>query len=150
MVYARLDSLWIAVPVIALIGVSLGAINSALSPILLRATPREYLGRAISTFAPVQQLASLTSAIGVGWLVSTAWRNFHHQVAGVRFGRIDTVYLIGGFAILLSSVLALAVLRRAEAEARSGEAREAVPAHLLEAVVPQDRAAQHGSDAATG
>ncbi|WP_308066882.1 MFS transporter [Microtetraspora sp. AC03309] len=110
-VYARIGTLWAAVLVIALVGVPLGAINSAISPIVLRATPREYIGRAISTFGPVQQLASMVSAIGAGWLVSTVWRDFDHVVAGVTFGRIDTVYLIGGVAIVISGVFATSALR---------------------------------------
>lgn len=126
-VYARSPSLWVAVPVIVVIGVPLGAINAALSPILLRATPREYLGRTVSTFVPVQQLASMVSAVAAGWLVSTLWRNFHHRVAGIAFGRIDTVYLLGGIAITVSGVLASVMLRSAESAVESIPARVPVP-----------------------
>jgi MFS family permease len=110
--YARVGSLWAAVLVIALMGVPLGAINTAMSPILLRATPQEYIGRTISTFGPVQQLASMLSALGAGWLMSTGWREFHHTAAGISFGPIDTIYLIGGLAIVISGLYATLALRR--------------------------------------
>jgi hypothetical protein len=102
--------------------VPLGAINAAASPILLRATPQEYLGRAIATITPVQQLASMASAIGAGWLVSTAWRDFHHVVMGVTFGRIDTVYLLSGLAIVISGLYATVALTRADAPPAAGDA----------------------------
>ncbi|TXR99735.1 MFS transporter [Streptomyces sp. col6] len=117
--YARLETIWAAVPVIALIGVPLGAINAAMAPILLPATPEAYIGRAISTFAPVQQLASMMSAIGAGWLVSTAWRDFHHEMAGISFGRIDTVFLLAGSVIMISGLFATVALRKADPPAHA-------------------------------
>lgn len=125
--YARTGSLWAAVPVIALLGVPLGAISTAMSPILLRNIPKEYIGRAISTFGPVQQLASMASALGTGWMMSTAWRDFDHTVAGMTFGPIDTIYLFSGLAIAVSGLYATLALRR-------GETPAAVPALTPEPV----------------
>jgi hypothetical protein len=116
-VYARAGTLWAAILVIALIGLPLGAINTALSPILLRATPQEYIGRVISTFGPVQQLASMVSAVATGWLMSTGWRDFQGTVAGMSVGPIDTLYSVGAVAIVASGLYAVIALRSSDAPA---------------------------------
>jgi MFS family permease len=116
-VYARAGTLWAAILVIALIGLPLGAINTALSPILLRATPQEYIGRVISTFGPVQQLASMVSAVATGWLMSTGWPDFQGTVAGMSVGPIDTLYSVGAVAIVASGLYAVIALRSSDAPA---------------------------------
>jgi hypothetical protein len=43
--------------------------------------------------------------------MSTGWRNFHHTVAGMTFGPIDTLYLIGGVAVVAGGLYATVALR---------------------------------------
>ncbi|HEY1485783.1 MAG TPA: MFS transporter, partial [Micromonosporaceae bacterium] len=93
-VFARLDNLIAAIVVLAAIGIPLGAMNVALTPIMLRAVPRELLGRVGGVFGPVTEAASMVSALVAGWLVSTVLLNFHRSIAGVSFGPIDVVFLV--------------------------------------------------------
>jgi hypothetical protein len=44
--------------------------------------------------------------------MSTGWRDFHHTAAGMTFGPIDTIYFIGGLAIIVSGLYATLALRR--------------------------------------
>lgn len=114
-VFARLGNIVAAVAVLGITGIPLGALNVALTPLLLRSVPREVLGRVGGVLNPVQQVASMGSALLCGWLVSTVMRNFHHTVAGFTFGRIDTIFTIGGVLIALGGVYATIGLRGAGA-----------------------------------
>ena len=85
--FARLDNLWQAVVTLAVLGIPMGALNVALTPIILRAVPRELLGRVAGIMTPVQYLASMIAALGAGWLASTALRDFHLDIGPVTLGR---------------------------------------------------------------
>src|SRR5262249_31955627 len=62
--FARLDNLVQAIVLLAVLGIPMGAVNVALTPILLRAVPRELLGRVAGILNPVQYLASMVAALG--------------------------------------------------------------------------------------
>jgi MFS family permease len=92
------------------LAVPIGIINTALSPLLLAAASREYMGRVVAVFNPVQQLASMLSVVVAGWLASTALRNFHATVAGLHVGTYDTIFTVVGVLILAAGGYALVAL----------------------------------------
>jgi MFS family permease len=113
LVYSRLGSLYLAVAVLALLGLPLGGINVAMTPIVLRVVPRDLLGRTVSVIGPIQSVAGMVSVLAAGWLVSTVMLDFHASVGGIEFGRIDTVFVAGGLLIALGGLYAMVGLRGA-------------------------------------
>jgi MFS family permease len=126
--FARLNNLVQAIVFLAVIGIPLGALNVALTPILLRAVPRELLGRVAGILTPVQYTASMVAALVAGWLASTALRDFHFTVGPVTFTRIDTIFTAGGLIIVLGAVYARVALRNAGPTEPVGEPQPPVPA----------------------
>jgi hypothetical protein len=105
----------------------LGALNVALTPILLRAVPREFLGRVSGILTPVQYLASMVAALASGWLASTVMRNFHLSIGPVNLGRIDTIFSVAGVVVLAGGVYAGLALRGSRPTEPTGEPLSAVP-----------------------
>jgi MFS family permease len=97
------------------LAVPIGIINTALSPLLLAAASREYMGRVMAVFNPIQQLASMLSVVVAGWLASTALRNFHATVAGLHIGTYDTIFTVAGVLILAAGGYAFVALPRERA-----------------------------------
>ncbi|MFC1402868.1 MULTISPECIES: MFS transporter [Streptacidiphilus] len=108
--YARQSQLWAGMLVIGLVGVPLAMVNTAVSPLVLAATPQEYLGRVMAVINPAIQLASMLSVVVAGWLASTVLQNLHARVAGMTFGRIDTVFTASGIFVLLAGLYAMVAL----------------------------------------
>lgn len=108
--YSRQDNIWGGLIFIVLFALPITMLNTSISPMLLRATPQEYLGRVISVFGPINQLASMLSVVLAGWLASTVLLHFHLTIAGARFGRIDTVFAVSGLLIVAAGVYAFLVL----------------------------------------
>lgn len=126
--YARLGNIYAAVAVLALLGLPLGSLNVSTTPIVLRVVPRELLGRAVSIVGPIQSLAGMLSVFTAGWLVSTVLLDFHATVAGLRLGRVDTVFLVSGLITILGGIYAVG-LRNAVPQTAVGEpARAPEPA----------------------
>ncbi|MFJ1751884.1 MFS transporter [Kitasatospora sp. NPDC088134] len=111
-VYSRASSLPVAAAVLVLAGAPLGALNTAFGPIVLDAAPSAYLGRVMAVFTPLQRLAELVGVTASGFLAGTVMAGFHRQVLGVRFGRIDTLYLAAGLLVLAGGLYALRALSR--------------------------------------
>jgi MFS family permease len=109
--FARLDNLWQAVAALAVLGIPLGALNVALSPILLRSVPRELIGRVVGILNPVQYLASMVAALVAGWLASTVLLGLHVEVGPVTFSRIDTIFTGAGLLVAVGGIYAWAALR---------------------------------------
>jgi MFS family permease len=105
-------------------------LNTSISPMLLSAAPREYMGRMIAVFNPVNQGASVVSVAIAGWLASTVLQGFHGSVAGVHVGRIDIIFSVAGLLILLSGAYAFFALPRPSSDDVGGSARD-VPAQSL-------------------
>lgn len=128
MVFARLGSLWPAVLTLALLGLPMGAVNVALSPILLRATPADYLGRTIAVINPSQQLASIVATLTAGWLASTVLHGFDATALGLHFGRIDLIFLVSGVLFVCTGAYTTWSLRdTAGAPRREPEPVDAAP-----------------------
>lgn len=114
LLYARMSVLVAALVVMALIALPVGAINTALTPILLATTPERLLGRVISAVNPIQRVASLAGVAVAGWLASTALLGFHADVGGVRLGPVDTVFSVDGLLIVAGGLYALVALRHTD------------------------------------
>ncbi|MEV4612761.1 MFS transporter [Kitasatospora sp. NPDC049258] len=114
LVYSRLTALPLAVVVLALIGLPVGAVNVVIGPLLLGVTPQHLLGRVVTVIGPVQQLAAISTMALAGFLASTALRGLDASVAGVHFGRIDTLLAAGGLCMVAGGLWAARRLRPAD------------------------------------
>jgi hypothetical protein len=81
-----------------------GAINAAAPPLFLANIPQHLIGRVMSVFNPVQQLANIISTAVAGFLAGTLLRNMHAVVAGVSFGPIDTVFGVSALLIITAGL----------------------------------------------
>jgi MFS family permease len=113
--YARQAEFVPGLIVIGAIAIPVSMLNTAMAPLLLKATPPEYLGRMAAVFNPVNQLASMLSALVAGWLASSALHNFRATVLGVHIGPVDTIFAAAGIAIFAAGGYALVRLPREEA-----------------------------------
>ncbi|MBG6138312.1 MFS transporter [Longispora fulva] len=111
LLYSRLGAITPAVAAIALFSVAAGTVETVTTPVLLGAVPRDHLGRVISVFAPTYKLASLISIAAAGAIVGAFPAGAHATVAGVAFGRIDTVFTATALLLLAGGVHAALALR---------------------------------------
>ena len=95
---------------------NLGAVNTAVTPLLLAVTPQELIGRVASVIQPVQQLAAIGSMAVAGFLASTALRGFHGTVGGLHFGTYDTISAVAGL-LFIAGGLAAVPLRHVDSPA---------------------------------
>jgi MFS family permease len=108
--YSRMTVLLPALILLALIGIVVGSLNVAISPLLLSVTPQEMIGRVVSVMGPLQQIAALVSTAVAGFLVSTALRGLHQSFAGTTFGPYDTVFAVGGLLFIIGGLAAIPLL----------------------------------------
>src|SRR5439155_12934379 len=113
-VYSRMTNLGAAIVVIALLNVPIGVLNTVLTPLLLAWVPREYLGRAVAVFGPVNRCAAIVSMLVAGAVAGALPPGAHVTVAGMRFGRIDSIFLVGGLLSLAGGLYATRALRGAD------------------------------------
>jgi MFS family permease len=106
LVYARLTSFWPALVLLAIGGVPQAALNVAIAPIFLHATPRELIGRVSAILNPTVSLASILSVALAGALDSTVLRGFHATLLGIHFGPVDTIFTGAGILLLASGLYA--------------------------------------------
>ena len=99
-------------------------LNTSISPLMLNATPPEYLGRMLAVFNPINMAASMLSVVAAGWFASTALLHFHADIGGLHLGRIDTIFTISGLLIVAGGVYASIALPPDPAAA-AGEPAEA-------------------------
>ena len=53
------------------------------------------------------------SVLVAGWLASTVLAGFHAEIGGLRFGRIDTIFLASGLLVTAAGLYAAGSLREA-------------------------------------
>jgi MFS family permease len=131
--YSRTTALAPAFALLFLAGVPVAIVNSVVGPILLRVTPAHLLGRIISLLTPLTQVAAILSMAAAGFLASTTLRDLHFTVAGVSFGRIDTIFLAGGLLTVAGALWAALRLREVDRPAPDpalDPAPDAEPARL--------------------
>ncbi|MFC5911360.1 MFS transporter [Streptacidiphilus monticola] len=114
--YARQTTFPGGLALLAGFSVPVAMLNTAMTPLLLEATPQEYLGRMMAVFNPVNQAASMLSVVVAGWLASSGLRTFHATAGGLHVGLIDTIFSASGLCILLAAVFAAAALPREKRE----------------------------------
>ena len=111
LVVSRLTSFVPALALFALIGLFITGVNVAVGPLMLRATPRELLGRVNSVISPAMSVGILLGAVLAGYLASTTLRGLHLAIAGTIFGPVDTIYTIAGLLFVASAFVAMVGLR---------------------------------------
>ena len=102
--YARQTRFWSALAVLVLIAVMAGVVNTVFSPAVMKAAPKEYLGRVVQVFNPAMSIASMFSLAVSGWLASTVLLNYHGVLAGVHMGRIDLIFTVGAALITVGGL----------------------------------------------
>jgi MFS family permease len=111
--YSRCTSVVLAAVIIAVMGVSIGVVNAAVVPVVLKGVPREYLGRVFAVVVPANRFGAIFSILLASVLVSTVLRGLDTRVAGVHLGRIDSVFLAAGVVMVAAGVyFGLATRRR--------------------------------------
>ena len=95
---------------LAIYAMPIAMLNTAVAPLLMDAAPREYLGRVMAVFMPVNQFASMFSVVVSGWLTSTVLRSFRASFAGITVNSVSLIFLMAGALIFASGVRAFAAL----------------------------------------
>lgn len=127
--YARTTSLPPALAVLAVVGLPVAAVNTALTPVLLKAVPQSHLGRVVAVIGPAQQIAALTGVAVSGWLASSVLQGLDLTVAGLHFGRIDSVFTASGLIVVAGGLYATTALRGSDgAEEADGHAETSAAA----------------------
>jgi MFS family permease len=108
--YSRQTNFWSGTVLLFVTAVPVAMLSSAMTPLLLATTPKEYLGRMLAVFNPVNQLASMLSVLVAGWLASAVLQNFHGSLAGLRFGPIDAIFAVSGLLAVIAGCYALIAL----------------------------------------
>jgi MFS family permease len=104
LVYSRLTRVGPALAVVAAVGCMFGALNAAAPPILLAIIPQNLMGRVMSVFNPLQQVANIGGLAAAGFLVSTVLLDFHAEVCGIKFGPIDTMFLLSALFVTIAGI----------------------------------------------
>ena len=73
----------------AVYAMPIAMLNTAVAPLLLNAAQREYLGRVMAVFNPLNQFASMLSVVFSGWLTSTVLRSFRALFGGVTLNSVS-------------------------------------------------------------
>lgn len=110
LVYARLTSLVPAVVVIFVLGLVIPTANVAIGPLVLRETPREFVGRVVATIGPLQHSSSIMGMLLAGVLYGSAFQGFEGHVLGMRIGPLDTIFTGVGLLCLIGAGFARAKL----------------------------------------
>jgi MFS family permease len=137
--YARQSRFIPALVLTFLFMIPVTALNTGLSPLLLAATPKAFMGRMMAVFNPVNMAASAISVVVAGWLASTTLRNFHTTVAGLHVGRIDTIFTVSAVMIIAAGVYAYFALPTSSTQSIPSEldppstANPAVPVEAINA-----------------
>ena len=106
LVYAQLTSVPTGLVAIFGFGLLSPALNIALSPIMLRVTPRAYLGRVGGTLNPLINVALLVGTLAGGLVYGLLGQSFSVRVAGIRFGALDGLLTLTGLLSIVAAVYA--------------------------------------------
>lgn len=101
-------------------GAMISMLNTATAPLLLAAAPREYRGRTLAVFIPVNQLVSSAWIAVWGWLASTVLRTFHVTPVGLAVNGVSLIFLAAGCLVIAAGVLAIRALPRSPTAPRAG------------------------------
>ncbi len=110
-VLSRVTTFGLALALFALIGLFITSVNVAVGPLMLRATPRELLGRVNSVIGPAISASILIGTALAGYLDGETLRDLHVVIAGTIFGPADTIYTGAGLLFIASALVARVGLR---------------------------------------
>jgi MFS family permease len=110
-----------------LLAIPFGVINTALTPLLLGAVPKEYMGRMMAVFNPVLQLGSMLSVVAAGWIAGSVLRNFSGTFAGLRFGSVDVIFAGSGVLMIAAGGCAAFAFRPGVTQQREDSPEPAAP-----------------------
>src|SRR6266699_4490762 len=108
--YGLQRSFPVGLVMLAIYAIPIAMLNTAVAPLLLDAAPREYLGRVMAVFNPVNQFASMLSVVVSGWLTSTVLRSFRVSFAGITLNSVSLIFMVAGGLIFVSGIRAFAAL----------------------------------------
>lgn len=112
-VYSRQTHFIPAVVIVVGIGLVIPALNVAIGPLVMRATPRELLGRVMNTVNPLVQAANMIGMLAGGLLLGTIVADLDVTILGIHFGPIDTIFLGVALACCAGGLYAYRNLRAA-------------------------------------
>jgi uncharacterized membrane protein len=92
--YALQRSFPAGLVMLAVYAMPIAMLNTAVAPLLLDAAPREYLGRVMAVFNPLNQFASMLSVVVSGWLTSTVLRSFRASFGGVTLKSVSLIFTL--------------------------------------------------------
>jgi len=146
LIFARQTIFIAALVTFFFIAIPATMLNTSLTPLMLAVTPREYLGRMLAVFNPINTAASMVSIVVAGWLASTALLHFHASVGGLHIGRIDAIFSVAGLLVVAGGVFAVIAFPPDAApaepdppagpDARAGDASDATIGQVLEIAAP--------------
>jgi hypothetical protein len=85
------------------------------------------MGRVLSVFTPVQQLAQIAGALASGWL-ATALVGMSVDAGPVTLGRLDTILGAGAILLIAGAIFASFTVREKPTTSQREKEREAPPA----------------------
>jgi MFS family permease len=121
-IYARLTDIAPALALMGVTGFLLSTAQVAETPLLMNATPQEFLGRVSSVLVPALSGAELVGIALSGYLASTVLHNFHATVLGINVGPVDTIFTVMGLSLVAAGIYALVNLSGFRLTRNSGEA----------------------------
>lgn len=127
--HARMSNFIVALGILLLAAMPLGGMNTAFTPLMIRAVPRAMLGRVSATFVPGVQSVGTAGVAVVGWLSSSVLSGMDSSVLGVHFGTYDTILLCGGILVVISAVYGMLALRNADVVSEAAGERFDEPAN---------------------
>jgi MFS family permease len=105
--YSRMTSFVPALILICLIGICQAALNTAVLPLFLRVTPREFVGRVSTIVSSVTAMAQLIGTILTGYLAGQTLASFRQVALGMHFGPFDIIIGSGGVIVVLGALFAI-------------------------------------------
>lgn len=82
----------------------------------MRVIPQHLIGRVMSVFNLIQQIANIGSTAAAGLLVGSVLRNLHGHIAGMAFGPVNTIFGISGLLIVAAGLVIAFQLHQLEDE----------------------------------
>jgi MFS family permease len=120
LVLARLRSFPPALVTLFLLGAVIPALQVTLGPLMLKVTPRDFIGRVVSVISPVTSAAEMLSMLLAGTLASTVLRNLHARAFGITFGPYDTILTVTGFLALAAGFYSMVTLKQPPSHPATG------------------------------
>ena len=109
-IFSRLTTFIPGFIIFFLLGFANAGIIVVVGPLMLRVTPREFMGRVQSVNTPLITGSALIATALAGWLASTVLSGFHFVLLGSIFGPIDTIFSASGILVMSAGIYVLFAL----------------------------------------